>query len=78
MAKVKKIDAKRMAKLEASKTIMQLLQGEGFEVLDGTSFGFTEGSLLLRGGICDIQIKLITPSAKTGDRYPELDEEVEE
>lgn len=80
MAKTKKVDVKREAKLKASKLIMELLQSQGMEVLEGTDFGFTEGSLLLRGAVCDIQIKLITPSAKTGNRYPKLEdmEEVEE
>ncbi|MCX8016266.1 MAG: hypothetical protein N2692_03180, partial [Patescibacteria group bacterium] len=72
------MDTKRMAKLEASKLIAQLLQSEDMEVLDGVDFGFTEGSLLLRGAVCDIQIKLITPSAKTGTRYPKLEEDGKE
>ena len=72
---VKKVDFKKVTKLEVSNLISDMLQGvKGVSVHDGKDFGFTEGTLVLRGEKCDVQIKLITPKAGV-DRYESLVEE---
>lgn len=64
MAKTKKkVDVKKVAKLDLSKKLAEFLTAQGLEVLDGADFGFTEGTIVVRGEVCDVQIKLITPKA---------------
>ena len=74
---VKKVDVKKVAKVEVSKEVRELFEGLGVEVLDGADFGFTSGTLVARLEKCDVQIKLITPKAGI-DRYESLEEEEEE
>ena len=75
---VKKVDVKKVTKLEVSKLIADMFEGvEGVSIHDGKGFGFTEGTLVLKGEKCDVQIKLITPKAGV-DRYETLEEEEEE
>lgn len=74
---VKKVDAKKVTKLEVSSKVAEMFATLGFEIEDGTDFGFTEGTLVLHGEKCDVQIKLITPKAGV-DRYEKLVEEEEE
>lgn len=71
---VKKVDVKKVTKLEVSKTIKETFNDLGMEILDGKDFGFTEGTLVFRAGACDVQIKLITPKAGV-ERYEILEEE---
>lgn len=59
----KKVDVKKVAKLDLSKKLVEFLTEQGLEVLDGADFGFTEGTVVVRGEVCDIQVKLITPKA---------------
>ena len=71
---VKKIDVKKVSKLEVSGIVKTLFEERGIEVLNGQDFGMTEGTLILRMEKTDIQVKLITP--KTGiERYEVLEEE---
>jgi hypothetical protein len=77
MAKnVKKVDPKAVAKVEVMTLVKDAIVAAGFVVLDGTEFGMTAGTLVIRHGTCDIQIKPIAP--KTGiDRYEVAEVEAE-
>ena len=71
---VKKIDVKKVAKLEVSEIVREMFEEKGIVVLNGQDFGMTEGTLILRMEKTDIQVKLITP--KSGlERYEVLEEE---
>ena len=71
---VKKIDVKKVAKLEVSEIVREMFEEKGIVVLNGQDFGMTEGTLILRMEKTDIQVKLITP--KSGlERYEILEEE---
>lgn len=74
--KIKKVDVKMEAKLEVSAAITEALKTAGFEVLDGTEFGFTKGSLVARHTATDVQIKLVAPKAGI-ERYEVLTDEDE-
>lgn len=69
----KKVDVKAMAKAEVKKQISALFGN--CEIIDmaKTSFeGFTKDTLIIRSfgeNKIDVQVKLITPSAKTGNHY---------
>lgn len=72
--KTKKIDVKKVAKVDLSKALLEFLREAGYEVEDGMSRGFTEGSLVVATEATDVQVKLITPKAGV-TRYAVLDEE---
>lgn len=74
---VKKVDAKKVAKMEVSTKIAEMFKGLDLTIVDGKDFGFTEGTLVFKGEKCDVQIKLITPKAGV-DRYELLEEEEDE
>lgn len=69
----KKVDVKALAKAEVKKQISALFSN--CEIIDmaKTPFeGFTKDTLIIRGfgeNEIDVQVKLITPSAKTGNHY---------
>lgn len=82
MAK-KKVDVKAIAKEQVKTMVKELFKD--YEVVDCKETpldGFTKDTLIIRstevegvdGGI-DVQIKLITPSAKTGNHYNIEEEE---
>ena len=73
----KKVDVKKVSKMEVSQIIRELFEEKGIEVGNGQDYGMTEGTLILAMEKCDIQIKLITPKAGL-DRYELLEEEDEE
>lgn len=77
MAKTKKVDVKAIAKEQVKASLLELF-GD-YEIVDCKETpieGFTKDTLIIRntkvdgveGGI-DVQVKLITPSAKTGNHY---------
>lgn len=74
MAKTKKIDPKAVAKNEVMVAVQTALENLGFKVLDGTDFGMTKGTVVVRLDNVDVQLKPIAPKAGV-DRY---EEEVEE
>ena len=74
---IKKVDCKKVAKIEVNTQIKELFEGLGLEVFDGVEYGFTSGTLVLKSEKCDIQIKLIAPKAGI-DRYEKLVDEEEE
>jgi len=74
---VKKVDMKKVSKIEVSAKVRELFEGLGIIVNDGLDYGFTEGTLVLNMEKCDIQVKLIAPKAGL-ERYEQLEEEEEE
>lgn len=69
MAKsVKKIDPKATFKAEIMTVVQDALVAAGITVLDGSEFGMTKGTLVVRGASFDLQLKPITPKASV-DRY---------
>lgn len=76
----KKIDVKKVEKMNMHKLLMEFFKQQGIEADAWELYGMTEGTIVAHMPNCDVQIKLITPSAKTGNRYPKLEdmEEVEE
>lgn len=73
---VKKVDAKKVAKVEVMKVVEQALKDAGYMVMDGALFGMTAGTMVIRGEKVDVQIKPITPKAGL-DQYAELEDEDE-
>lgn len=69
MAKnVKKVDPKAVAKKSVMAIITEALTANGMTVIDGSDYGMTAGTVIIRLEQFDVQIKPITP--KTGvDRY---------
>lgn len=61
--KVKKVDPKAVAKKALMETVSNALTSAGFEVLDGSEFGMTAGTIVIRTAETDIQLKPITPKA---------------
>lgn len=74
---IKKVDVKKVTKLEVSTKIAEMFEELGLQVDSGVDYGFTEGTLVFKGEKCDVQIKLITPKAGV-ERYDLLVEEEEE
>ena len=73
----KKVDVKKVAKMDLSKAIAEFLTDNGFTVsTDSAEFGFSEGTILVRDAVTDVQIKFITPKAGT-DRYVVAEEVAE-
>lgn len=72
--KIKKVDLKKVNKMEMSKLLTETLKANGYDVHEGEKFGMTAGTLVVKLELCDIQIKLITPKAGV-DHYEELQEE---
>lgn len=72
---VKKVDVKKVAKVDVMEVVANALKEAGYDVFDGADvFGFTQGTVVCRTDKCDVQIKPITP--KVGiDFYEELEEE---
>ena len=77
MAKTKKVDVKAIAKEQVKASLLELFND--YEIVDCKKTpieGFTKDTLIIcntkvegvEDGI-DVQIKLITPSAKTGNHY---------
>ena len=75
--KIKKVDVKKVAKLEVSALIRNLFEEMEITVGSAEDYGFTEGSLVLDMPQCDVQVKIITPKAGI-DRYDIITEEEEE
>ena len=71
---VKKIDVKKVTKLDVSSKVLEALETLGFKVSDGEGFGFTEGTLVAHMDKCDIQIKFISPKAGI-ERYEKVEED---
>ena len=60
----KKVDVKKVSKLELSKMLADFLQEKGVAVhTNAEDYGFTEGTLVVETEACDVQVKFITPKA---------------
>lgn len=66
MAKtVKKVDTKKEAKEQLNEVLVDALRKSGYEVIDGTDYGFKAYSLVVKGvNGHDVRIDLTTPKAK--------------
>lgn len=74
--KIKKINPKDTQKNEIMTIVREALVNAGFEVLDGEGFAMTKGTVVVRAGVCDVQLKPITP--KVGiDRYEAVEDNAE-
>lgn len=74
--KMKKINPKDTQKNEVMTVVREALANAGYEVLDGEDFAMTKGTVVVRAGVCDVQLKPITPKAGI-DRYEVVDEDAE-
>lgn len=60
----KKVDIKKVSKLELSKLLADFLMEKGVAVhTNAEDYGFTEGTLVVETEACDVQVKFITPKA---------------
>lgn len=60
----KKVDVKKVSKLELSKLLAEFLAEKGVAVhTNAEDYGFTEGTLVVETEVCDVQVKFITPKA---------------
>lgn len=60
----KKVDVKKVSKLELSKLLADFLLEKGVAVhTNAEDYGFTEGTLVVETQACDVQVKFITPKA---------------
>lgn len=74
--KTKKINPKDTQKNEVMTVIREALANAGYEILDGEDFAMTKGTVVVRAGVCDVQLKPITPKAGI-DRYDVVDDDAE-
>jgi len=70
-------DNKKKCRYTITKELIGYFLKNGVEVFDGVSFGFTEGTLVVRLKSNDVQVKFITPKEGV-DFYEFLEEEVDE
>ena len=62
---VKKVDTKKEAKEQLNEVLVDALRKSGYEVVDGTDYGFKAYSLVVKGvNGHDVRIDLTTPKAK--------------
>ena len=60
----KKVDVKKVSKLELSKMLADFLLEKGVAVhTNAEDYGITEGTLVVETEACDVQVKFITPKA---------------
>ena len=77
MAKAtKKVDVKKVEKEKVMAVVVAALEAAGYTVGEGTDYGFTSGTLVVRGEKCDVQLKPVTPKAGV-ERYAVLVDEDE-
>ena len=74
--KTKKINPKDTQKNEVMTVVREALANAGYEVLDAEDFAMTKGTVVVRAGVCDVQLKPITPKAGI-DRYEVVDDDAE-
>lgn len=74
--KTKKINPKDTQKNEVMAVVREALANAGYEILDGEDFAMTKGTVVVRAGVCDVQLKPITPKAGI-DRYEVVDDDAE-
>lgn len=68
--KTKKIDVKKLAKIDTMNQIRAMFESQDIQVSNSESFdNMTDTTLVIHLHDVDVQIKLVTPSAKVGNRY---------
>ena len=67
------ISMKQSQKEMMLKAIQELFEGKGFDVNCGIDYGLTSSTLVVNFIECDIQIKVVSPSAKNGNRYSKIE-----
>lgn len=72
----KKIDPKAREKQAIMDLVAVALAKGGYDVLDGGNFGFSSGTVVVRGSQFDIQLKPIATKSGT-TRYEVVDGEME-
>lgn len=74
----KKVDVKKVSKLELSKLLAEFLAEKGVAVhTNAEDYGFTEGTLVVETEACDVQVKFITPKAGV-TKYEVVSEDIED
>ena len=74
----KKVDVKKVSKLELSKLLAEFLAEKGVAVhTNAEDYGFTEGTLVVETEACDVQVKFITPKAGV-TKYEVVSEDTED
>ena len=74
----KKVDVKKVSKLELSKLLAEFLTEKGIPVqTNAEDYGFTEGTLVVETEACDVQVKFITPKAGV-TKYETVTEDAED
>ena len=68
MAKTKKIDPKVTFKGNVMSIVTDALVAKGLVVESGDAYGFTSGTIVVKGDAFDLQLKPITPKAGV-ERY---------
>ena len=63
----KKITPKDAQKNEVMSVVSEALKAAGYEILNGEDFAMSKGTMVVRGAVCDVQLRHITP--KAGSRY---------
>lgn len=72
MAKVRKVNAKEVAKGDVMAIFAAALEAAGIDFEDGADFDMTKGTIVVHLEACDVQIKPIAP--KNGiDRYAKVE-----
>lgn len=74
MAKEKKVDFKKNRKNSVVEEVRRMYRKMGYKVSKGTEYGMTDTTLVVHFPDCDIQIKVVAPSAKNGERYEKKEE----
>ena len=64
----KKVNPKEVFRKSIMTTVLQALEDLGIETGDGEDYGFTSGTLVVKGKEYDMQLKPIVPKAKVS-RY---------
>ena len=73
MAKEKKVNIKDIKKKEVIQAIQELFEDWGFDVNCGFDYVLTSSTLVVNFVECDIQIIVVSPSAKNGNRYTKIE-----
>lgn len=70
----KKLSVKDVKKQEVLNSIKEMYESLGFVVDNGTEYGMTNTTLILKLEECDIQVKVVAPGIKNGERYTKIEE----
>lgn len=74
MAKEKKSEIKKIRKNSVVEEVRRMYRKMGYRVSRGSEYGMTDTTLVVHFPDCDIQIKVIAPNVKNGERYERKEE----